>query len=266
MPKLTGTNTTVKISISQIIETGNVRHEYSDKEIDELADSILAVGLLTPLGVKRAQTDDNGIQMYELVYGHRRIRALRRLCERGNDYSLVEVHVVTGDKAMMQLIENIQREDLTPKDKEKAITDLIASGRKQSDIAKALCKSEQWISDIVAASGVRAVAEAAGVDTSALSGKAVAQFRSLPEEKVPEAMKMLTVTGGSVRQAKQVRDYLSPGKKHRENDSPTVRRTISSSAVYNIITLYEQQAKGSDKSVRVKVAEELRRKFEEYFG
>ena len=73
MPKLEPAGVTQKISLSQIIETGNVRKEYQD--IEELAKSIKDSGLMQPIVVKRAGVTDSGIQQYELIAGHRRKRA-----------------------------------------------------------------------------------------------------------------------------------------------------------------------------------------------
>ena len=64
MPKLEPAGVTQKISLSQIIETGNVRKEYQD--IEELAQSIKDSGLMQPIVVKRAGVTDTGTQQYEL--------------------------------------------------------------------------------------------------------------------------------------------------------------------------------------------------------
>jgi ParB-like chromosome segregation protein Spo0J len=47
MPKLQNGNSTRKISLSQIAESGNVRKDYRD--IEELAQSIKTSGLLQPV-------------------------------------------------------------------------------------------------------------------------------------------------------------------------------------------------------------------------
>ena len=78
MPKLTPQSAlTFKISLDQIKETGNVRTSYNDKKIQELADSIFKYGLINPISVKPLPEDENGIKQYELVAGHRRLRAFR---------------------------------------------------------------------------------------------------------------------------------------------------------------------------------------------
>ena len=89
--KLSNTNAThLKIQLTQIRETGNVRKDYDANGIAELAESIKNNGLLNPLTVKPGQADENGNKTYELIAGHRRLRAYQLLCENGDDFSMVE--------------------------------------------------------------------------------------------------------------------------------------------------------------------------------
>jgi hypothetical protein len=68
MPKLTSNNTlTFKISIDQIIETGNVRTNYDDEKIKELSESIFKYGLINPISVKPLPDSADGIKQYELA-------------------------------------------------------------------------------------------------------------------------------------------------------------------------------------------------------
>lgn len=130
MPKLTPNNNNyINIPLSQIIETGNIRFEYDEEKIQELAKSILKNGLLNPLTVKRLDTTDEfGNAQFELICGHRRKRALEYLCSQGNDYNNVTVYIRQGSKARMQLIENIQRENLKPQETEEALKELLKNG------------------------------------------------------------------------------------------------------------------------------------------
>ena len=57
--------------------------------------------------------------------------------------------------AEVQLIENIQREDLSPADLEVALRSLVDRYGSQEKVAQLLVKSKQWVSNIPAASRVR---------------------------------------------------------------------------------------------------------------
>jgi ParB family chromosome partitioning protein len=83
------------------------RKTFDELRLGELAESIRAQGIITPLVVR--ERDDGG---YELIAGERRWRAAQRA-------GLFEVPVVVRDVAEtkafeMALVENLQREDLNP--------------------------------------------------------------------------------------------------------------------------------------------------------
>lgn len=203
--KLPNNNSThLKIPLSQIRETGNVRKDYDANGIAELAESIKNNGLLNPLTVKPGQDDENGSKTYELIAGHRRLRAYQLLCENGDDFSMVECCVRPGKKIVLQMIENIQRQDITPREKEEAVKAMLAEGETQSDIARELSKPIAWVSDIVAGTKVREVADKNGIDTDGIATKTLSQLRSIPAEKLPDKIKELSKRGGTFREATEI--------------------------------------------------------------
>ena len=203
--KLSNTNATyIKIPLSQIRETGNVRKDYDANGIAELAESIKNNGLLNPLTVKPGQDDENGNKTYELIAGHRRLRAYQLLCENGDDFSMVECCVRPGKKIVLQMIENIQRQDITPREKEEAVKAMLAEGYTQSDIARELSKPIAWVSDIVAGTRVREVADQNGVDTDGIATKTLSQLRSIPAKELPAKIKELSKRGGTFREATEI--------------------------------------------------------------
>ena len=203
MPKLTPQSTlTFKISLDQIKETGNVRTSYNDEKIQELADSIFKYGLINPISVKPLPEDENGIKQYELVAGHRRLRAFRYLCSIGQDYSQITASVIVkGSKNVLQLIENVQREDLEPVDVETAIKALVTAGMSQKEIAEELSKSLSWVHDRLAGTEVRENAEARGIDTSGMTTKALSQLASVPGEQLSDVINQAKANGGTVKAA-----------------------------------------------------------------
>lgn len=203
MPKLTPQSAlTFKISLDQIKETGNVRTSYNDEKIQELADSIFKYGLINPISVKPLPEDENGIKQYELVAGHRRLRAFRYLCSIGQDYSQITASVIVkGSKNVLQLIENVQREDLEPVDVETAIKALVTAGMSQKEIAEELSKSLSWVHDRLAGTEVRENAEARGIDTSGMTTKALSQLASVPDEQLSDVINQAKANGGTVKAA-----------------------------------------------------------------
>ena len=203
MPKLTPQSAlTFKISLDQIKETGNVRTSYNDEKIQELADSIFKYGLINPISVKPLPEDENGIKQYELVAGHRRLRAFRYLCSVGQDYSQITASVIVkGSKNVLQLIENVQREDLEPVDVETAIKALVTAGMSQKESAEELSKSLSWVHDRLAGTEVRENAEARGIDTSGMTTKALSQLASVPGEQLSDVINQAKANGGTVKAA-----------------------------------------------------------------
>ena len=203
MPKLTPQSAlTFKISLNQIKETGNIRTSYNDEKIQELADSIFKYGLINPMSVKPLPEDENGIKQYELVAGHRRLRAFRYLCSVGQDYSQITASVIVkGSKNVLQLIENVQREDLEPVDVETAIKALVTAGMSQKEIAEELSKSLSWVHDRLAGTEVRENAEARGIDTSGMTTKALSQLASVPGEQLSDVINQAKANGGTVKAA-----------------------------------------------------------------
>lgn len=199
--KLNANATFIKIPLAQIKETGNVRHEYDEDGIKELAESIRNNGLLNPISVKPAQEDENGEKTYELIAGHRRLRAYKYLCEQGNDFSIVECCIRTGNKLVLQIIENLQRADITPREKEDAIAKMLEENYSQVEIARELSKPIQWVSDIVAGAKVRKIADEAGLNTENIATKTLSQLRSIPDNELTSYLARLVAMGGTTRAA-----------------------------------------------------------------
>jgi len=137
-----------EIPLDLIDIENNVRTEYDDKSIKELAESIRDDGQLNPV-----QISENGTR-YIIRMGHRRLFAVKLL-----GYKTIKAVIldVTDEKEIhkLQLIENIQREDLTPHDLEISVQKLVDDGFSHDEIAKLLKKSKSWVSKTLAAKEIR---------------------------------------------------------------------------------------------------------------
>ena len=104
------------------------RREFNQMELQSLADSIRQYGVLQALVVtrKEVQKEDGGIGVeYELIAGERRLRASKLA-------GLREVPVLIRDgeednlmKLELAIIENVQREDLSPLERARAFKKLV---------------------------------------------------------------------------------------------------------------------------------------------
>lgn len=119
----------------------NIRRTGRDTNIEQLATSILADGLLQNLTVARIPPqEDQPAERYEVIAGGRRLRALQLLDERGDLPDLlrqIPVNIVAPELANeVGLAENTIREGMHPHDEFVAFRDLAAAGKSIEEIAQ----------------------------------------------------------------------------------------------------------------------------------
>ncbi|GMO45679.1 MAG: hypothetical protein Ta2G_00640 [Termitinemataceae bacterium] len=134
---------TVKdIPVGDIQVRENVRKTYSS--IDELAGSIRQLGLLQPITV---YTDGDA---FIVKTGHRRFKAYQRLYgEEPERFHSIRCVVSDADNlAIVQLVENVQREDLSQLDLYNALLTLRDQGLTLKQIAEAMGKGEWYIKSL----------------------------------------------------------------------------------------------------------------------
>ncbi len=117
------------------------RKHFDEEKIAELAASIKLHGLLQPIVVRRTEAG------FELIAGERRYRAAQRA---GVDRLPALVREV-DDPLELALIENLQREDLSPLEESEGLAALIARhGYSHREVADLLGKSRPYVSNILA--------------------------------------------------------------------------------------------------------------------
>ncbi len=118
------------------------RKTFHADAIEELKDSIMEYGIVQPLILRKS------IKGYEIVVGERRFRAAK---EAGLDTLPAVVKDLSDEKMMeVALLENLQREDLTPIEEAHAYHNLMNElGVTQDELSKRLGKSRSHIANIV---------------------------------------------------------------------------------------------------------------------
>lgn len=111
---------------------GNVRADLGD--LDELAASIRAQGLLQPIVVTRHRRDGH----FLILAGHRRAAAARSIPLDNVPCLVREDAGETTDHIALMLVENMQRANLTAVEKARAMQKLIDAGENQTQIARRL--------------------------------------------------------------------------------------------------------------------------------
>ncbi|MFD1440112.1 nucleoid occlusion protein [Lacticaseibacillus hegangensis] len=117
------------------------RKVFSPEAIKELADTISEHGLLQPIVVREYESDH-----YEIIAGERRFRAMQSL--HFEKAPAIVQKMSDEESAAMALIENLQREGLSPIEEAEAYTDLMKlNAMTQQDLAKQLGKSQSFVAN-----------------------------------------------------------------------------------------------------------------------
>lgn len=140
---------TTIIPLDQIKIAENVRTHtgLEAQSIKELADSIKAVGLLQPLLVAAHEN------AYLVIAGQRRYLACKLLGLAAVPAIVQDRNTSGEDLKAIQIIENLQRENLSLAETCTAVRDMLAMVGKPAEVAKRLSKSAAWVSKHLAPTG-----------------------------------------------------------------------------------------------------------------
>ncbi|MFB3051980.1 MAG: ParB/RepB/Spo0J family partition protein [Acidimicrobiia bacterium] len=189
------------------------RSRFDDTTLDELSASIKEVGILQPIVV--TQTDTG----YTLVAGERRWRAAKRA---GLDTIPAVARGTSGDSTLVEsLVENLQRQDLTPLEEAHAYRQLLEDiGMTQEQIADRVGKSRPAVSNTLRLLQLPGPVQVM-VDAGHLSAGAARALLGLNDEAYAVYLAKKAVTEGwSVR---QVEDAV---RTRKEMESPTRKGTV----------------------------------------
>ncbi len=133
----------LEIPLSDITEDPHQpRTEFDGDTLEELAESIRLRGVKTPISVRpRGKGEKEGGGGYVINHGARRFRA-SRLAGQKTIPAWVDADYTEED----QIIENIHRDALRPREIAEFIGRKLSAGKRQTDIAKALGKSKAYVS------------------------------------------------------------------------------------------------------------------------
>ncbi len=185
------------------------RRRFDEDELRALSRSIGEKGVLQPLGVRR---DPEVAGSYEIVTGERRWRAAQLA-------QLHELPVIVRDfsdrEALeISLVENVQREDLTPLEEAEGYKRLLDDfGHGQQELARAIGKSRSHLANTLRLLGLPEPVKAMLDDGSLTAGHA----RALLAAPDPAALAGDVVARGlNVRQTERlVRSAARPRRRAR---------------------------------------------------
>lgn len=213
------------------------RKSFDPDSLQELADSIKEHGLLEPLDVQQ-----NG-DRYLLVNGERRWRACKLA-------GIKEVPVIISEyddkkRAIVGLIDNIQREDLNAIEEAQAYQRLIEDyGLKQDDVARQVSKSRTAVTN-----SLRLLKLAEPVQQMVISGElSMGQARALLAVDDPDQQKELA--------DQIVRDHLSVREVERliKNLGKTKPRVQKPGLDESFVAIYKDYEERMSSALGLKVS------------
>lgn len=117
------------------------RKQFSKASLEELCESIKQYGVIQPINVRKITNNH-----YELVAGERRLRAATMAGL--TQIPAIIINVNDNDSAVLALIENLQREDLSYMEEAEGYNNLINEhGFTQEDLANKIGKSQSTIAN-----------------------------------------------------------------------------------------------------------------------
>lgn len=188
-------------------------HGEGETRIEELAASIREFGILQPLLVREEGALADGRQRYVIIAGGRRYVAAQRA-----GLTLVPV-VVRGEEParirFLQLIENLQRQDLSPLDEARAYQELLDyESLTPPSLAARLHLSAQHVRDRLRLLADQVLADA--VERRQISASAAREIMKLPDDEVLS-----------------FRARVSRGEQLQINDVATARARLAAEGVTN---------------------------------
>ncbi len=202
------------------------RHRFDGEEMAALVRSVEAQGILQPILVRRAPEDPNS---YEIIAGERRWRAAQEA--RLHEVPVVVRELSDGEALEIALVENIQRQDLTPLEEAEGYRRLMEEfAHTQEDLARVVGKSRSHVANMMRLLGLPQPVKAMLEEGKLSAGHA----RALLTAADPVALaKEIAAQGLNVRQAEQLaqgpqkRKAPPPGAAAKDADTRALEHDLS---------------------------------------
>jgi ParB-like chromosome segregation protein Spo0J len=216
-----------------IVEGSNSRKTYTN--IEELAASMDENGMISDLVVRETGADKEGKRKYPLVAGHRRYKAIellrdpewspkdkngKKLPRKTTPASWAQVGVKkvkgnTQQQAVLNLVENLQRENLDPLEEAQAMADFIETYKAtQAELAHKLGKSEPYISQRLSLLKNTAAEVKDALEKGEVSPTQVREIVTLPKAEQREVLAKIQEqqAGGKKMSVEAVKDVADKAK------------------------------------------------------
>ena len=188
------------------------RVNFDEASLGELAESIREYGMIQPITVRRLASG-----YYQIIAGERRWRAARMA-----GLKEVPVRVIDADERLateLALVENLQREDLSPIEEAQGYKTLMeVYGMTQDEAAKRVGKSRPTVTNAMRLLSLAPEVQQFVEQGLLSAGHARALVPIKPEEAQIEAARSVIANGLSVRRTEQLAAKLMREPKPEPDD------------------------------------------------
>ena len=205
----------VELEISEIRPNPyQPRKTFNEEALEELAKSIKKSGVFQPIIVRKSS-----VKGYEIIAGERRYRA-SKLAKKTEIPAIIREF---NEEQMMEVavLENLQREDLTPLEEAEAYNTLMEKlNLTQTQVSERLGKSRPYIANYLRLLGLPGKVKLMLQDGSLSMGQARTLLAVKDEEKLMELAEKTVkegLTGKKPKKAKKQTNPYEPYIKQTEN-------------------------------------------------
>lgn len=187
------------------------RQTLEDPDLPELVESVKTYGILEPILVR---AKPNGL--YEIVAGERRVAAAKKA---GLKEISAHVKVLSDQEAYeVQLIENIQRKDLSDMEKARMLDYMIKKfNYTQEQLAQKLGKNQSWISRHLSMLQVDNIMPRGIMEKEDITERQARELLAAPEEKREEILEGAKERG-EFPSSREIRRAAQPESKSSEEE------------------------------------------------
>lgn len=206
------------------------RHDMHHESLEDLASSIRTQGVIQPIVVRLlADKGPGNTPRYEIIAGERRWRAAQMAGLQS--VPVVVRDVPDSDAIVMSLIENIQREDLSPLEEAMAVRRLIDEfGLTHEAAADAIGRSRVAVSNLLRLMQLGEVARELLEKRAIEMGHARALLGLSDSRMQAEVSRLVATKGLSVRETERLVKRMQEGQTNKDGKAqlqskdPDVRR------------------------------------------
>ena len=220
------------------------REAFTEETLEELSDSIRAVGVLQPIVIRPVE------DRFQIIMGERRVRAARM----AGLTTIPAVVRVTEDHHLLRdaLIENVHREDLNPLEEAAAYAQLLNDfSVTQEELASRIGRSRPAISNAMRLLRLPASVQLRIAAGTLSAGHARAVARLTDPEQQERLADRIVAQGMTVRQAEEIARRVEMGESLLDGEAR--RRTRPVPQAPGMVDLSERLSDRLETRVRVQL-------------